>query len=135
MPFQQGDGPAAADTELLELGRQFEEIVTQMDMVTDRKLEDAALGGLLAKLELVEPAIVAFPATTIDGLRVKARAAAWALLGDLDPTGGSTTDERMSMSIVRDVIRLYDPEREDEGALTRLVEEIESGAALSSDNH
>jgi hypothetical protein len=52
---------------------------------------------------------------------VKARAACWALLGDLDPAGQSTTDKRMALSLVRDLIRLYDPGLERPGALEKLV--------------
>jgi hypothetical protein len=60
---------------------------------------------------------------------VKARAACCARLGDLDDraTGG----ERMSLSIVRDLIRLYDRNLERPGALTQLVEDIEKGAGNS----
>jgi hypothetical protein len=43
-----------------------------------------------------------------------------ARLGDLDPTG-ETTDERMALSIVRDLIRLFAPELERPGALTELA--------------
>jgi hypothetical protein len=35
----------------------------------------------------------------------------------------------MALSIVRDLIRLYDPGLERPGALKRLVQDIESGAA------
>jgi hypothetical protein len=31
------------------------------------------------------------------------------LLGDLNPAGQSTTGKRMALSIMRDLIRLYDP--------------------------
>jgi hypothetical protein len=49
---------------------------------------------------------MAAPAQTIDGLRVKARAACWALLGDLDDGDPSTMDKRIALSIVRDLIRV-----------------------------
>jgi hypothetical protein len=54
-----------------------------------------------ARLAEIEEAIVNTQAVTIDGLRVKARAACWARLGDLDPASGSTTDQRMALSIIR----------------------------------
>jgi hypothetical protein len=104
------------DARLIELGRQFEEVA--------RKFDDAdatAAGPLLDRLGHLEMAIVDMPATTMQGLRVKARAACWALLGDLDPTGEPTTDKRMALSIVRDLIRLYDPKLEQPGALKKLV--------------
>ena len=64
----------------------------------------------------------------MEGLCVKARASCWALLGDLDDASDATTDRRMTLSIVRDLIRLYDPGLERPGALKALVESIESGA-------
>lgn len=68
----------------------------------------------------------------MEGLRVKARVACWALLGDFDAAGQSTTDKRMALSIVRDLIRLYALGLERLGALTKLVEDIESGAIKGS---
>jgi hypothetical protein len=53
------------------------------------------------------------------------------LLGDLDPTTGATTDARMALSIVRDLIRLYDPDREGPNAIPDLLAEIERGAMKS----
>jgi hypothetical protein len=82
-------------------------------------------------LDRIEAQIVATQATTIKGLRVKAQAACWALLGDLDPAGQPTTDKRMALSIVRDLIRLYDSGLEQPGALKKLLEDIEGGAGNS----
>jgi hypothetical protein len=74
----------------------------------------------------IEAEIIATPATTIEDLRVKARAACWALLGDLDSREHSA-DKRMALSIVRDLIRMYDPDLERPGAVKKLVEDIEQG--------
>src|ERR1700730_8357632 len=60
----------------------------------------------------------------MEGLRVKARAACWARLGDLDPASGSTTDERMALPIIRDLIRLFDPNLEQPGALQTYREDL-----------
>ncbi len=68
------------------------------------------------------------PATTIHGLRVKARAACWALLGELEWDDQLTTEKKMALSIVRDLIRLYDPDLERDGPLKDLVEDMENGA-------
>jgi hypothetical protein len=76
----------------------------------------------------IEAEIVATSATTIEGLRVKARAACWALLGDLDPAGESTTDKRMALSIVRDLVRHCDPGLERPRALKVLIKDIEDSA-------
>ncbi|HEY5505367.1 MAG TPA: hypothetical protein VIK28_09430, partial [Sedimentisphaerales bacterium] len=83
----------------------------------------------IAEFDCIENAILTSHATTIDGLRVKARAACWALLGDLNPSGELTTDKRMALSIVRDLILLYDSYLENPGALKKMVVEIEDGAS------
>ncbi len=110
---------AAPDTELLALGRQFDEVTRILDAT---EWSDAAA---VARLDEVEAAILGAEATTMEGLAVKARAAYWARLGDLDQDGEST-DQRMALSIIRDLIRLHDPALERPGALTKLVEECTS---------
>jgi hypothetical protein len=85
---------------------------------------------VLEQLGWLDAEIVGMEAVTMEGLCVKARAACWALLGDLDPAGQLTTDKRMALSIVRDLIRLYDPGLERPGALKKLVED---GASLCKD--
>jgi hypothetical protein len=117
------------DGKLVVLGRQFESLATQIDHAIEDGTEIA--WEVLHQLDGVEAEIVATPATTIDGLCVKARAACWALLGDLDPAGQSTTDKRMAFSILRDLIGRCAPSFERPGALTKLVEVLESGAGNS----
>jgi hypothetical protein len=58
------------------------------------------------------------------GLCVKARAACWALLGDLDPSNQPSTDKRMGLSIIRDLIRVHAPHLEQPGALKQLVADL-----------
>jgi hypothetical protein len=60
-------------------------------------------------------------------LRNEARAASWARLGDLDPTGEITMDQRMALSIVHDLIRLQDSSLERPGALRKLVHSDATG--------
>jgi hypothetical protein len=100
--------PASAktDRELVALGNQFDALTRVFDTAYDD-----------AQFEKVENAILNTQAVTMEGLRVKARAACWARVGDLDPASGSTTDERMALSIIRDLIRLFDPKLERPGAL------------------
>ena len=75
---------------------------------------------------------VATPATTMEGLYVKARAGCWALLGDLDADEHASADQRMALSIMRDLIRLYQPSLERPGALKKLIEQtIENADAPS----
>ena len=110
------------DAELIALGHQFDEVAAQIDHAIDGKSElkmDA-----LNKLRILDTKITSAQAKTIEGLRVKARAACWALLGDLDAEGQSSTDERMALSIVRDLIRLYEPQLEHPGALKQLVADL-----------
>lgn len=124
--------PAAAspaDAVLLTLGHNFDAAAARLDhaVTTGIEVDDR----VLEELAQLDADIIATQAVTMEGLGVKARAACWALLGDLDPAGQSTTDKRMALSIVRDLIRLYDPSLERPGALRKLVEDIESGAGKS----
>lgn len=120
--------PSHPDAELIELGRQFDEITAALDK------EIAGAGTdlpALDRLSAIEPMIVALPARTVEGMRVKARAACWAMMGDFDELPGPTTDVRMARSIVRDLIRLYDPDRERPNAVRDLLAEIERDASKS----
>jgi hypothetical protein len=119
------------DAELIKLGRQFDEVTAQIDAAISDPTTDIA-DEILDRLGRIEAKILNTQSLTVDGLRVKARATCWALLGDLDPTGEPTPDKRMSLSIVRDLIRLYDSNLECPGALKKLVAEIENGASRSS---
>ncbi len=108
------------DARLIELGRQFQTIVQGLE---DCEWSD---DSLLDSLDAAEDEILRIHATTMEGLFVKARAACWALLGDLDVPAKSTTDARMSLSIIRDLVRLFDPTLEKPGALRQLLDEIKS---------
>lgn len=112
----------AADTALLTLGREFDEVAAQVDHGIDDGSDFA--DGVLNRLGQILTEIEAMPATTIEGLSVKARVACWALLGDLDTPDQSTSDERMTLSILRDLIRRYDGRLERPGAIKKLVAEI-----------
>lgn len=74
-------------TELASLGQQFKEIVQALD---NSNWGDS---DALTRLAKVETAILSTQAATMEDLFVKARAACWALLGDLDPMNESTTDK------------------------------------------
>ena len=115
---------ASAGAHLLALARQFDALAAQIDYAIENGSDIAQ--DILYQFSHIEAEIVATPATTIDGLRVKARAACWALLGDLDSADQSTTDKRMALSIVRDLIRLHDPNLERIGAVGELVAQATS---------
>jgi len=127
-------GPAhakAADRELIGLGRQFDAVAAKLDGAIEHGLnidwcDLKEFGGIVDE-------IVAMPATTIEGLCVKARVGCWARLGDLDDPGEETpAGERITLSIMRDLIRLRHPDLERPGALAQLVREIEEPAVRSS---
>ena len=120
---------ASCDAGLLVLGQQFDVAAAQIDHAIEHGLDIEQ--DVLDHFCRIEAETVATPAVTIDGLRVKARAACWALLGDLDSGDQTTTDKRMALSLVRDLIRLYDPGLERPGVLKKLIEEIESGTGNS----
>jgi hypothetical protein len=114
---------SSADSHLLALGRDFDAAAAELDHAITIGIDFD--NRLLERLDRLDSDIATTQALTIQGLCVKARAACWALLGDLDSGDQSTTDKRMALSIVRDLIRHYDPGLEQPGALKKLVEEIE----------
>jgi hypothetical protein len=119
----QNDSP---DVRLIALGHEFDEITTQWDCAAESGSLFA--GEYFERLGRIDREIVVTEAKTTEGLLVKARAACWARLGDLDPLDEPTTDRRMALSIVRDLIRLHDPSREVPNALRDLVAEKERDA-------
>ena len=50
--------------------------------------------------------ILRWPATTLEGLRVKARAVSWCYCGDEISWDDETTDLQLALSIVNDLVRL-----------------------------
>ena len=119
-----------ADAYLLALGRDFDATSAKLDSVLADGRDPS--WKLLEELTRLDTEIVATQAVTMEGLCVKARAACWALLGDIDAEGQETTDKRMALSIVRDLIRLSAPDMERPGAMTSLVEGIEKDACRST---
>ena len=119
-----------ADSPLLALGRDFDVVAARLDhaIAAGIDIDD----GLLEQLSKLDAEIATTQASTMEGLFVKARAACWARLGDLDDFGEMTTDQRMALSMVRDLIRLFDPALERPGALAKLVEDNERGAGNSA---
>jgi hypothetical protein len=116
-----------ADSTLLALGRRFDALASELDHATEHGPNIA--WNKLEEFSRIETQIVATPATTIEGFCVKARAVCWALLGDLDASDRSTADERMALSIVRDLIRICDPSLEDPGALKELFRSTNLGSS------
>jgi hypothetical protein len=116
-------GKNTKNEELIALGEELNSVTAAIDAaIEEASSPPAVMTTLLERLGHLEAAIVATPARTMEGFFVKARAASWALLGDLDPAGAKTIDQRMALSIIRDLIQLYDPRLERPGALAQLAE-------------
>lgn len=114
------------DARLVLLGNQFDALAAQVDHAVNHVSDmDMDWDVVLDALGRVNAELVETQAATMEGLFVKARAACWALLGDLDPTDGSTMDRRMAVSIIRDLVRLHSPQLEQPGALKRLVADLD----------
>jgi len=124
-------GPSSrADVVLVALGQRFDVLAAQVDHSIDHGSHIA--WDALDEFALIHAEIVATPATTLEGLYVKARAGCWALLGDLDADEHSSAEHRIALSIMRDLIRLYQPGLERPGALKKLIEHTtENGDAPS----
>lgn len=114
---------------LIAMGRRFEALAKKIDDEIEGRLDIEM--SMLDEFGRVEAEIVSTSASTLEELCVKARAACWALLGDVEPGNYSTMDKRMAFSIVRDLVRLTDPSLLQPGALQRLVDEIENNADLA----
>ena len=113
---------ADADPLLIELGRRFDAISSQLDheLRTEWKM--------LKEFDRILAQIVTARANTLEGLFVKARVGCWVLLGDFKSADKSAAGAPMAFSIMRDLIRLGAPHLENPGALRRLIQEIEDGA-------
>jgi hypothetical protein len=75
----------AADRELIGLGQQFDSVATKLDRAIEHALNIE--WSDLEDFGRIVDKIVVTPATTIEGLCVKARVGCWGLLGDLDDPG------------------------------------------------
>ena len=113
---------ADADPLLIELGRRFDAISSQLD----RELRTETT--MLEEFDRILAQIITTRANTLEGLFVKARAGCWVLLGDFESADKSAAGAPMAFSIMRDLIRLGAPHLENPGALRRLIQEIEDGA-------
>ena len=118
--------PLPTDSDLVALGNEFDCLAAELDRRIDNGLEIDT--GFMQRFDVVEAEILSRDAKTIDGLRVKARAACWALLGDFEDRNQGTLSTRMAMSIIRDLVRSFDPQSERPGAVKNLIGKATSGA-------
>ena len=108
------------DAPLKQLGPQFDYVSSKIDFAIKGQIELSL--STLQHMEQLVQAIDEQPATVLEGFRVKARVAAWALLGDLDALQDCELANQMARSICRDLIRNFDPGCEKPGAVARLIE-------------
>jgi hypothetical protein len=112
---------AGSDVELLELGRKLVEawreeraLVATLDLNYDDYSDEMqarfdAVDEACAKCRAIVDRIEQSPATTLNGLRVKAQAILWSRSGDMDFLSGDllnrdSFDVCLARSIVRDLI-------------------------------
>ena len=110
---------AQSDARLIKLGRQFDNVASNIDLAVGGQKELCL--SMLQHMDELANAIESQSAITLDGLRVKARIAAWALMGDLEARQDCALAQDMSRSILRDLIRNFDSNCQRPGAVGRLV--------------
>jgi len=122
MPGQvQSNTTKVGDANLIALGQVFDSLAARVDVAIDNGFDLDC--DLLKAFGRVHDQILSGQATTMEGLFVKARAAAWGLFGDFQPHEQTSTADKMALSIIRDLIRLHQPRLERPGALARLARE------------
>ena len=107
------------DAELIHLGHLFQVAATELDRAIDGRANFEI--ELFERLDTIKTQILSKNAVSLEGLRVKARVACWVRLGDLEAVEGASMSVQMAISIVRDLIRAFDPHLENPGALRRLL--------------
>lgn len=105
-------GSDEADAELLWLGREFLRLAAQVDQLVDRAspdndADDLILGQLLKDMDAIEDAVLQQRAGTIAGLALKAWIVHWAKCKDLNPDDVHFLADRMTLSLIRDLLARY----------------------------
>lgn len=97
------------DAELLALGREFEAAWENERRLVALAKTDAECDAAWAPTSAIVHRIVNMPATTMEGLRVKARAILWCGYEE-DEAGpemfGSNTDHRLAGTIIQDLLNI-----------------------------
>jgi hypothetical protein len=89
------------DSELLAMGRELFSAQAALDRAGEH---DQAM-ALLERIDILTVEIADKAAVTIQGLYIKALATSWSLI-DFDPKEGVSSDMRLVVSILYDLIRL-----------------------------
>lgn len=106
---------------LLLAGSRFDILKERLD--SNRGIDDE----FWSEFRSVTDHLVELRATSSEEYFAKAKAAAWARLGDLDPPGTETLDTRIALAVLRDIILQNEPYLYDGGALTRMYADLEEG--------
>jgi hypothetical protein len=102
------------DAELLRLGSLMGEAIAK-EVALLRHADDETLGAAMNVVGEIVDRIILLPATTLDGLRVKARALWWCCGFDFEaachtsPDGHCPTDVRIMDGILRDLLGAVTP--------------------------
>jgi hypothetical protein len=110
----------SADAQLIDLGHQFALLASQIDFAIEHKIDPS--WDLLTQLGDTQDQILRHEARTTAGLFAKAQTVCWGRLGDLDPLNDMNGSDKMMLSIIRDLVRLHNPNLEHPGALAKLIE-------------
>jgi hypothetical protein len=90
------------DSELLAMGREL----FSAQAALDRAGEHAQAIALLERIDILSVEIADKAAVSIQGLYIKALATSWSVIDDFDPKAGVSSDMRLVLSILYDLIRL-----------------------------
>lgn len=82
-------------------------------------------GAFWSEFRATANQLVGIRATAPEDYFAKAKVAAWARLGDLDPPSSATLDIRIAISVLRDIVVQNDGRLYDGGALARMLGEFE----------
>lgn len=97
------------DADLLALGREFD-LAMAAERLIPPDADDDEINAATERGGVITRAILALPAKTLDGLRIKARAVEWCACEIPGPDYfGDTTDCQLAASIVRDLLSAYQP--------------------------
>ena len=96
---------SSVDSALIQLGERFDDLAAQIGPYMPHRQWMREFPEMVDTLKAIETE----KAKSMSGMFVKARAVSWLLLGYLDPTDDNTFEQRLSLSVVKDLILLNDP--------------------------
>lgn len=101
------------DSDLLRLGEKFEALFAEEEAarIVGKETDDwSAWDVAYARTDSIVQQIEATPATTAEGLRIKARCIQWCYGDDpVEIDQGNTTDVRLAQQIVQTLLKMANP--------------------------